>query len=94
MDKSNRFLFKIKKVTKIKKTDLIGDIHFKIYPNFDHYGMRDFEFNKTFIKSKEFQISHDKNIEINLNSRFNLDLFFYENLHNEIALIEKDHIFF
>ena len=88
------FCLKLKDTTKIKKKDILGNLYFKIYPNFDFFSMRDFEFRKNYIKSKEFVISLSKNIEINLNPRFNLDLFYFEEFDNEIALIEKDYIFF
>jgi hypothetical protein len=84
---------KLDKINKIKKQYFGEKIYFKIYPKYESSFMRIYQFNLTYLKTKEFEFDKGKNIEI-LFTEPNIDLFYYQNFENEIALIEKDYIFF
>ena len=84
---------KLEKINKVNKHYFGKNIYFKIYPKYEFSFMRMYQFNLSYITTKEFKFDIDKNIEISFDEP-NLDLFYYQNFNNEIALIEKDHIFF
>lgn len=84
---------KLERVNEINKNDFGTNIYFKIFPKFESSFIRTLQLNLSFLKTKEYNLDINKNIEVHFNEP-NVDLFYYQFFDNEIAIIEKNYIFF
>lgn len=84
---------KLEHLNEINKNDFGTNIYFKIFPKFESSFIRTLQLNLSFLKTKEYNLDINKNIEVYFNEP-NVDLFYYQFFDNEIAIIEKNHIFF